>query len=548
MNNNVKIIDNYSKEIFKFVTINPNKKLSETDKKRIGFYHLVLQYLTGESEIDTINEMIQDTDFRRIVFNEKVNDMGIDAVYIDNVNYNIQLFCFKYYEGKKINGRLNGEILDKAKKFLDLVYMEGNDGKKEADIVHRHVSIIKQVLDTRISKLELFCISNTSAGFDEREKENLKAFEDKYTIRVNQINQSEIISWLGPTAKKAVNCKFIIKNADYFCSKPITTCRISLYDIVRITSNNSMDRDNFDDKRMDISKFKFENSVINDNVRGYLSKSKYIKSLINTIKNEWKNFFVYNNGITITCNKIALKTKLYPNRTIINLDDYQIVNRGQTIRNIYEYIKLNDNDYETKLKNAFVLVKIVDTNNLSIERIAEYTNTQNPISKINLRANDLIQIQIERFLSSKCILYVRKAGDVLDSKEYKKYKKRITMEKFTQILYASQGYPERVSNQKIRLFDDYYEDIYGNARFDIEKCENLIEEYGAIKEEYHRNKKIKYTEQKVFYVIYMLHLFTELTIKESIKVLEKAIRSSKKTKRPMLQPEFKEYLIKLIES
>ena len=547
MNNNEKIIDKFCEEFFKFITIKQNKKLSETDKKRIGFYHLVLQYLTGESEIDTINEMIQDTEFRSIVFNEKVNDFGIDAVYIDNVNCNIQLFCFKYYEGKKVNGKLDGEILDKARKFLDLVYSDDSAVDKETDIVHKHINAIQHVLNDNLYKLELFCISNTRSGFDNRENENLKTFEDKYGITVNSISQNEIISGLGPIKRNKVNCKFIIKNSDYFRSEPILVCKVSLYDIVRITSKDNIDRESFDNKKIEIAKVKFEASSINDNVRGYLNKSKYIKNMINTVKNEWKNFFVFNNGITIACNNIELNKKTYGNKTIIILGDYQIVNGGQTIRNVYEYIKLNDNDYEIKLKNSFVLVRIVDTKGLSIEKIAEYTNTQNPISKINLKANDSIQIQIEKYLYSKGILYVRKAGEVIDIKKHKQYNKRITMEKFTQILYASQGFPERVSNQKIRLFDDYYEDIYDNTRFDIEKCESLIEVYDSIKEEYHKKSKNKYAEQKVFYIIYMLHFFTDLTIQESISILEKAIKNSKKTKRPMLQPDFKDDLRKLIE-
>lgn len=82
---------------------------------------------------------------------------------------------------------------------------------------------------------------------------------------------------------------------------------------------------------------------------------------------------------------------------------------------------------------------------------------------------------MENYLKSQNVLYIRKAGDVGDTTS--NYEYRISMERFTQILYASQGYPDKVSNAKKKLFSDYYDDIYSPQNFDIEKAKPLIKLY-----------------------------------------------------------------------
>lgn len=89
--------------------------------------------------------------------------------------------------------------------------------------------------------------------------------------------------------------------------------------------------------------------------------------------------------------------------------------------------------------------------------IAEYTNSQNQISAYDLKSVDAIQIQIENYLKEHDILYVRKAGDVGEANCTYKY--RISKEELAQIIYSVQGYPDRVTNMKIKLFTDYYNDI-----------------------------------------------------------------------------------------
>lgn len=59
-------------------------KITETDKKRIGFYFLVLEILTGIDDLETISNMIIDTEYTHLTQGTPNKaDLGADAYYIE---------------------------------------------------------------------------------------------------------------------------------------------------------------------------------------------------------------------------------------------------------------------------------------------------------------------------------------------------------------------------------------------------------------------------------------------------------------------------------
>ena len=76
-------------------------KVIEDDivKERIGFYHLILEKITGITDANSIQEIIQDKEYVSIINGEVEEDLGIDAVYVDKERTpekEIMLFNFKY--------------------------------------------------------------------------------------------------------------------------------------------------------------------------------------------------------------------------------------------------------------------------------------------------------------------------------------------------------------------------------------------------------------------------------------------------------------------
>lgn len=208
-----------------------------------------------------------------------------------------------------------------------------------------------------------------------------------------------------------------------------------------------------------------------------------------------------------------------------------------------------------KLREAQVLVRIFkvgaedETGETLKSNIAEYTNSQNAIKVTDLKSIDYKQIQIENYLKQKGILYVRKAGDVgeIDFS----YEKRISMELLAKILYSYQGFPEKVTNQKRKLFVDYYNDIFGES-LDLDSLPNVINLFFLI-----RTVDPKITEQESCYVLYILkHLKQKTTsdnILKAIKVLKDSIKTYRakddiSSARKIIQKKFKEHLDKRIRS
>ena len=111
--------------------------VSDNEKARLGFYHLILEAATGEADLQTVSQCITDTRYNTILFGQGTDDLGIDAVYIkesedENVNNEILLFNFKYREQYKPDQEQEESALSRCEKFLN--YIVDLDEKLETDL------------------------------------------------------------------------------------------------------------------------------------------------------------------------------------------------------------------------------------------------------------------------------------------------------------------------------------------------------------------------------------------------------------------------------
>lgn len=141
-------------------------------------------------------------------------------------------------------------------------------------------------------------------------------------------------------------------------------------------------------------------NLFDDNIREYLGNSSINGEIIRTLKSETerKNFFYYNNGITLTSRSniklpdtINFRNKSQQTRTI-KLSNPQIINGCQTVNAIYSV--LDNSDTLDDFKEAYVLLKILDfksgdefQDSKLHERIVECTNTQNAIKPSDFTKN-----------------------------------------------------------------------------------------------------------------------------------------------------------------
>ena len=178
--------------------------------------------------------------------------------------------------------------------------------------------------------------------------------------------------------------------------------------------------------------------IFDKNIREYLGNNKINKKIYNTLMDEKdrNNFFYYNNGITIICDKIGTFKSLKDKNKLlqsIEIKNPQIVNGCQTVNSIYEALKnSNEMNVEEEYKNTFVMVKIleIDRNNFEEEElyndIVKYNNSQNSINEKNFIANNEIfrRLQVE-FEKKGFLLLIKQSDKESFKRKYKTISKLI---------------------------------------------------------------------------------------------------------------------------
>lgn len=150
----------------------------------------------------------------------------------------------------------------------------------------------------------------------------------------------------------------------------------------------------------------YSNELLESNVRAFLGQAgKFNKGIRDTIRTKPQMFLPYNNGITATAENV--ETKIIDNQLVITkLNDFQIVNGGQTTASLYHtQKKFKDAD----LSKIFVQMKLTvikdkEQKNIEVPNISRFANSQNKVSELDLSSNNPYFIQIENLSRKKYVV------------------------------------------------------------------------------------------------------------------------------------------------
>lgn len=527
-------LDKYFKLLCGNIGFSGAEELSETQRRRFGFYLFILENVCDvDCDEDEIIDSIIDTDFNKVFFGEHVNDFGMDVAYINDEKKQVKLFNFKYREKFNIDKSqsLNDNFI--SAKFLNLCL---NFDSTISNKYHKK-------LENKLIKLnDIFCnpkdewevkfyqVSNEAQEVKETNSE-LEHLSSVYEIEIEPLALPTISQFMS-IRPKDINASIIVNKDAIMCysedskaSAKSYIVRVRCDEIVRMTCNNNLLRSetNLEDL-LPLAEVGLEYSVLFDNVRGFVKKSKYNPNISTTIKNSPTKFFMYNNGITMVAKSISA-LNLAGNKSMkLEINDFQIVNGGQTLRSIHNFNQDNKGNITNYLCNSEVLIRIFmpDSGSNDIHKIAEYTNSQNSIKSSDLKSLSTEQIDIERYLDGHEIAYLRKSGDT-GPDDQKEYKYMIKMETFGQILKSINGYPEKSTNSIKDIFDKDYDELFIN-NFDLKKSPELIANYFEIIKTY-KSLPYKGSQIKYFYILYLLEKGIALQYPILINKLEDCINS-----------------------
>lgn len=227
--------------------------------------------------------------------------------------------------------------------------------------------------------------------------------------------------------------------------------------------------------------------IFDDNIRDFLgSKGNTNKNIKKTLQDEQdrKNFFYYNNGITVICEDIqAVETGTTAVDSNCNayfkVKNPQIVNGCQTVSTINEVLdQFPDSTRPNEFKNTYVMVKFLkinDKSNSLYTDIVRYNNSQNSIDEKTFTANknEFVRIQTE----------FKRRGFLLLIKQSDKYK---------------------------------YSEIYKTTTNLISKNSDLIEKYGL---EYSNVKDFMIPLEKFLQVLLAFSLGAQQAIQKKSQLL-----------------------------
>lgn len=243
---------------------------------------------------------------------------------------------------------------------------------------------------------------------------------------------------------------------------------------------------------------KYKNSILKYNPRSYLDlrggsvNAKIANSIENIQTNE---FALFNNGITMLSDETEYSDKVGKrNKAEVIVTNPQIINGGQTA---FTLSVLYDKHKEDNTLDIFdqkeVLLKIISFDNSEdesrndsklklIEDISIATNQQSPVYEADRRANDTIQIQLQKLIFQDFGLYYeRKRGEFGDGirQGYIQRSHIVDRERFLRICIAVKGEPVRArSNNADKLFEknmfdsilpdtsEYRKSMFGYMAFD----------------------------------------------------------------------------------
>ena len=145
----------------------------------------------------------------------------------------------------------------------------------------------------------------------------------------------------------------------------------------------------------------YSSRLLEKNVRSFLQFGGTNKGLRETIRNEPEKFIAYNNGLTIT----ATHAEVFTNKKLLyieSLEDFQIVNGGQTTAAIYFSKKDGLDISKVKVMAKINVMKKSSANEMDelISNVSKYSNTQTRVSPVDLRARNPQLVKLKNLSSS----------------------------------------------------------------------------------------------------------------------------------------------------
>lgn len=382
-----KVVDSIKERAAEQLNISESIKL-----KSLAFIHLC---------VGTILDLEESATFDCLT--EGARDFGVDAIHISEEHdgeFTVSLFQGKYKQ--KLEGTSNFPE-DGIKELIKAIQYLFDPTASVESINARLLAKVEDarslIRDGYIPQVRaLACNNGLIWNSAAQELIDLAGFGDQVTWE--HVSPERLVKILQSSksvkATLQLSGKAIVEDMEF---SRILVGRISVGEIASLISRHGERLLERNIRRY----LGLQGNRVNDGIKKTLEEEK-----------EKKNFYFYNNGITMTCDKFdynALQNGDYQLR-ITNL---QIINGGQTCMTIFK--TLQGPQLNLFSSDAYVLLRLYQLPSNSddsddsaelVQKITYATNSQNPVDLRDLRSNESLQIRLAEDLKGLGYEYRRK--------------------------------------------------------------------------------------------------------------------------------------------
>jgi len=332
------------------------------------------------------------------------HDKGIDAVLIDKVEGMVMVFQSKFERtGNKTQLRENEvKLLASVKDYF-------KSRKALAAATHKANLATQRLLDEAFQALSPPTNSTLELIFITTHKENPSVeplLRDTLQFTPDQFRVFCYDSILATMADKSRD--FVPQNTPYNLPyKSSDNAIVKTYEDESSKKHHSWILTVSANALRDMAIHYPDHLLFRKNVRDFITRrSETNARMMETLKHSdtQKNFWFYNNGITILCNSASLNME----QKYIHLLDPEVINGCQTVTTIRNF---------KEDTGAEVLVRVVESQDQAfMDSMILYQNSSNPVLKRDLKSNDPVQVRLHHEFFKKGWFYEIKRGQDFETR------------------------------------------------------------------------------------------------------------------------------------
>lgn len=338
-----------------------------------AFLKFVLLYLFDRTETELENNDIDDG----VLFTDGAHDRGIDCAFIDgDILYIIQ--------GKYRNTHSYNDVYSFEKQISQFLDLSNGQALRQPLI-----NVYTALSSDDINEIKIIYITNNYIKNERIAHEYDKIcaeFNKKYSERFDKNVTLSIIGFedydrihtglLLELPRDIKNSKSKLILAKHFENRDKTTvvAEVAIKDLARLVEAH-------------------KNYIFFSNIRNFKGLNTINKAIKETYEEHPKNFWYYNNGITIVCHDYKLTER--ENYASVLISAPQIVNGCQTATVIYNCWRAS-NKQERENVDGTILVKIIqDSKGSRRKDITKFTNKQTAVTGKDFFALESFHVEIQ---------------------------------------------------------------------------------------------------------------------------------------------------------